>query len=376
MGTALVTAIGSFSADIVIKRLRAAGEKVVGSDIYARELVADALSVDAFYQAPYTSDRERYASFVASVCEAEGVDRILPLTDVDVDFFNAARAADGTFAGALVCIPPASALAYCRDKQAMARFLEGSASGVRGIETRPLASFEGVPAELPVVVKPRDGRSSQGLRYVHDEQEWAELASIPDPGRYVVQPLVEGRVVCVDVVRSATGDVCVAVPRREYLRTLNGAGTSVEVFHDAALEAASRALAGELGVVGCVNFEFIEEGAASGVPEPGTPSARFSAADVREAATGAARAAATGAPASPASFSPEAAGAEGEPSRYRFLECNPRFSGGVEFTCIAAYDCVTNHLRAFRGEPLEPLGDWRAQFIARKYEEYVTRLED
>ena len=370
MGTALVTAIGSFSADIVIKRLHAAGEKVVGSDIYARELVADALSVDAFYQAPYTSDRERYASFVAGVCEAEGVDYLCPLTDVDVDFFNAARAVDGTFAGALVCISPASALAYCRDKQAMAGFLERSSSGVRGIETRPLPSLGSGPASFPVVVKPKDGRSSQGLRYVHDEREWAELSSIPDPERYVVQPLVEGRVVCVDVVRAAAGDACVAVPRREYLRTLNGAGTSVEVFHDADLEAASCALAAELGVVGCVNFEFIEEGPDGRVPEPGTPSARFSAADAACAAE------AGRAPAAPASFSPEGAARGRGLSRYHFLECNPRFSGGVEFSCIAAYDCVTNHLRAFRGEPIEPLGPWRAQFIARKYEEYVTRLED
>ena len=354
MGVALVTAIGSFSADIVIKKLKSAGLRVVGCDIYARELVVDATSVDAFYQAPYTSAGEKYARFVRDVCEREHVDYILPLTDVDVDFFNASREADGTFAGALVCISPASALSFCRDKQAMAEFLASSRSGVHGIETRPLTSCESEPTFYPVVVKPKDGRSSQGLRYVRDGREWAELTALEDPERYIVQPRIEGHVVCVDVVRPLDGNAVVAVPRREYLRTLNGAGTSVKVFHNAALEAACLRLADELGIVGCVNFEFIEEGEDDEIPAPGMAS------EVCQAGA----------------CAPAPEPAEKDLSQYHFLECNPRFSGGVEFSCIAAYDCVTNHLRAFRGEPLEEPKAWRSQFIARKYEEYVTRLED
>ncbi|MFQ9705363.1 MAG: ATP-grasp domain-containing protein [Enterocloster clostridioformis] len=38
---------------------------------------------------------------------------------------------------------------------------------------------------------------------------------------------------------------------------------------------------------------------------------------------------------------------------YHMLECNPRFSGGVEFSCLAGYDCVTNHLRCFEGKEIE-----------------------
>ncbi|MGI6754442.1 MAG: ATP-grasp domain-containing protein [Atopobiaceae bacterium] len=340
MSTALVTAIGSFSADIVIKKLKAMGQRVVGCDIYPRELVVDAGATDVFYQAPKTSHEQEYAQFIEGVCTQERVDYILPLTDIDVDFFNAHRAQDGSFAHALVCISPAFALSYCRDKDAMARFLETSASGIQGIQTALLADMDAVPVRFPVVVKPTDGRSSQGLMYVHNQREWEEVCKTADRISTIVQPYVEGRVVCVDIVRAADGRVCAAVPRREYLRTLNGAGTSVEVFHNASLQEACIKLAHELGVVGCVNFEFIEE-------------------------------------------DPQGVGAchlTGDNNlpleKYHFLECNPRFAGGVEFSCIAAYDCITNHMHAYQGKPLDMPVAYKAQFIARKYEEYVTKVED
>ena len=42
MRTVIVTAIGSFSADIVIKKCRENGIRVIGCDVYPREWIADA----------------------------------------------------------------------------------------------------------------------------------------------------------------------------------------------------------------------------------------------------------------------------------------------------------------------------------------------
>ena len=52
MKTVVVTAIGSFSADIVIKKCRENGIRVIGCDVYPGEWIADAGNVDAFYQVP------------------------------------------------------------------------------------------------------------------------------------------------------------------------------------------------------------------------------------------------------------------------------------------------------------------------------------
>ena len=62
--------------------------------------------------------------------------------------------------------------------------------------------------------------------------------------------------------------------------------------------------------------------------------------------------------------------------RWHFLECNPRFSGGVAFSSMAGYDMVKNHLNCFMGRPLEPMGQIKEQYIARRYGEYRMDLED
>jgi carbamoyl-phosphate synthase large subunit len=43
---------------------------------------------------------------------------------------------------------------------------------------------------------------------------------------------------------------------------------------------------------------------------------------------------------------------------------------------MAAYDCVANHVRAFLGEAIEDLDPYENQYIARRYEEHVMRVED
>ena len=154
-----------------------------------------------------------------------------------------------------------------------------------------------------------------------EELSWIQARLRGQEDGYLVQPKIEGRVTTVDVVRSPETGQCVCLPRRELLRTPNGAGTSVQVFSDPELEAQCQAAAEALGIRGCVNLEFIE-------------------------------------------------GRDG----WYFLECNPRFSGGTAFSCMAGYDMIRNHLRCFTGQPLEERGQIREQYLARRYEEY--RMEE
>ena len=190
------------------------------------------------------------------------------------------------------------------------------------ILTKNLLEAEPDWIKYPLVCKPRDGRSSQGLQFVKSPQELENLKRLEGAERYIVQPKIEGRVVTVDVVRDPESGESAAVCRRELLRTLNGAGTSIQVFRDPKLEETCKEAAKRLGVKGCVNMEFLEEGEGS----------------------------------------------------CRILECNPRFSGGVEFSCLAGCGCVEGHLRIFMGQGLDQMPkNIEPMFIARKYEEYITK---
>jgi len=179
---------------------------------------------------------------------------------------------------------------------------------------------------MPLILKPDNGRSSEGVfRIANREALTRALLELRMLGRaegYLAQPFVSGRVVCVDTVRDRAGNT-VALAREEYLRSQRGAGLSVQVFRDSELEAICGELAAELDLIGCVNFEFIKD--AGG--------------------------------------------------RYHFLECNPRFSGGVGFSERAGFTAVKMHLAAWRGETLDTSVSERIQpcWQVKKYIEVVTK---
>ena len=179
----------------------------------------------------------------------------------------------------------------------------------------------------PLVIKPVDGRSSQGLARVKNARQmtYAVLECVEHGGRFLVQPMIDGSVVTVDVARDPKSGIVSAVARRELLRTLNGAGTSVYVYHDEMLEQECREIAKALDICGCVNFEFIDTACGEGIEAK---------------------------------------------NRYCFLECNPRFSGGVAFSCMAGYDMIRAHLACFMGKTPEKTVVVENQYIARRYTEY------
>jgi carbamoyl-phosphate synthase large subunit len=328
MKNVLVTAIGSFSADIVIKNLIAEGIRVIGCDIYPSEWIVDSANVSAFYQVPYATDEEAYVEKVLSICRKEEIDGLVILTDVEVDVWNLRRK-ELEAEGITLCLSSEKTVDLCRDKEKFYHFFKEQGFDFV-IPTYRLNEISEEMLDYPLVVKPYNGRSSQGLHYINSEQELLHLVhlvkretrgSVED---YIVQPMIRGPVITVDIVRQPETGGFVAVSRKELLRTLNGAGTSVLVFHDEQLEEICRLAADALDIRGCVNFEFIK-----------------SADD-----------------------------------KYYILECNPRFSGGVEFSCMAGYDCISNHIKCFDGRTMEPAGEIASVYIARKYEEYITGVLD
>ncbi|MBX9033638.1 ATP-grasp domain-containing protein [Gordonibacter massiliensis (ex Traore et al. 2017)] len=322
MATVLVTSLGSVAADIIIKSLKRLGHKVVGCDIYPKEWVPDAFNVDIFYRAPLASEAAAYLDFVEEVCERENVAYVMPLTDVEVDVLNANRRRYES-RGICFCMSPKETLETCRNKKLLKEFIDENCVGIKTIPTVLLVECETSPWEYPVIVKPYDGRSSIGLRRVHDDLEWAALANIPDPERYIVQPNIPGPIVMSELVRQPESGKVVVVVREELLETLNFCALAVRMYRDEELEERSRELANALGIVGSVNFEWILDDAGE----------------------------------------------------YHFVECNPRFSAGAEFTCMAGYDLITNHFACFAGGEVEDFHYRREMVISRKYEEFLTKVE-
>ena len=333
MKTVIVTAVGSFSAPAVIRELKEGGYRVLGTDINPKEFIAMSAEADVFVNLPRCDAGQKYVDALAELIRREKVDAVIPLTDAELDVLNEVRE---QLEPAALWASPAEAVRVSRDKVKSRAAAERA--GAKVIPTALLEDAMGTDSPeqallknpgLPLILKLRDGRSSQGLYRVRTEDEFTRaLKEIRGTGRgkdYLVQPLIEGRIVTVDVVRFPDG-TCTAAPREEYVRTWNGAGLSVHVFRDQALEETCRAVAEELGILGCVNFEFIHA----------------------------------------------------EDGSYYFMECNPRFSGGTGFSIAAGDHVVRKHLAAFGAVPEEDMetetqyGGASECWIARKYVEVIT----
>lgn len=316
MARILLTAIGSFSADIVIKELKAKGHHVIGADMYPGPWIADACNVDRFYRAPPAVEGDLFIGFISDVCHDEQIDYVIPLTDPEVDLLCCLKESF-LASGTVLCVPDENTVRLCRNKYRLPIFL--NEAGIENIIPTTLLADD-ADVEFPMIIKPVSGRSSQGCHRVADEIKLEYLKNTLNGSDYVRQPLLKGNIVTVDVVRDSLTGETVCIPRRELLRNPKGAGTTVEIFEEPELERISALIAEKVGINGTANFEFIET-----------------------------------------------AGGE-----FYFLEINPRFSAGVAFTQMAGYDMVSNHLNCFMGRPIDRKLSIEKMIIARKYQEYVT----
>ncbi len=322
MKSVLVTSTGSVATDISIKSLKRMGYRVVGCNIYPKEWVVESCEMDMFYQIPPVSKNEEYLKAVQEICVNEKISFIFPMIDYEIDLFTKNREWFKKH-NVTLCISPDHSLEFTRNKKKLQDFIERECPKTHAIPTKLLKDIDELEWDFPVVCKPYNGRSSQGLKYIYNQNEWEEFRKNADKETYIVEPFIDGPLVMVEIVRQKDPHKVVAMTRREIMSTPHGCSLTVLVFQDKDLEEASKELADKLDVIGDVNFEYI-------MAKDGT---------------------------------------------YYLVECNPRFSAGCEFACIGGYDCIENHLKCFLGKEIEDYHFKHNMIIARKYEEYVTAVD-
>lgn len=321
MKTALITSTGSVATDIALKSLKRMDFRVIGCNIYPKEWVVESCEVDVFYQAPPVADQDEYLEFIKNLCAKEKIDYILPMIDYEIDLFNVNREWFEKH-NVMLCISPKDSLDIIRNKKKLADFAAKKCPMTHTIPTMMLRDVQKLQWEFPVVCKPYNGRSSQGLKYIYTQQEWDDFVSVADKNIYIVEPYIDGPIVMVEIVRQINPHKVVAMTRRELMSTPHGCSTAVYVYQDKKLEEATKVLADKLNVWGDVNFEYILD----------------------------------------------------KNGEYHLVECNPRFSAGCEFSCMGGYDYIENHMKCFMGKEIEEAHFKHSMIISRKYEEYITAV--
>ncbi len=158
----------------VISACHAAGMRVVGCDIYPAEWVVNSRDVDDFTGPPTPPAGNSIRNFLKELCKKEQASVLMPLTDVEIDVIQQWRtelAEDFKMLDAEVWLSDASAVSLCRNKEKMEVFLR-ERKLCRTIPGVRLAELETMSCSYPLVAKPFDGRSSQGLRSWNPERIW------------------------------------------------------------------------------------------------------------------------------------------------------------------------------------------------------------
>lgn len=181
-------------------------------------------------------DDPRLVEDLLSRCRRDGVDVLVPT--VDSELLPLARAReDFRAAGVTLVLASVPTLETCLDKWALAERCRGH---VRVPETHVVdANFDPARFAEPVIVKPRSGSGSRGIRLVDRR---AELETLERDGTLLVQELLPGAEYSLDVLAREDGHVAGVVPR-ERLKVDSGIAVTGRTLHDEALERFAREVA-------------------------------------------------------------------------------------------------------------------------------------
>lgn len=308
----LITAIGSMAAGAVIESLRQnyPNCQIIGTDIHPKEWLYLSDKVDFFYKVPKAINTDFIFS-ILKICSDHEIDLLLPLTDPEVDILSCKKNELEQFSSS-VTLPGDEVVSICRNKLKLAEVFSDN-NLINPIETYSISDVTDINLSYPLVAKPRKGRSSEGLKYIKSKQELQTLDE-----NYIIQDFIEGEIITVDFVRHRDGQIA-SLPRKELIRSANGAGLTVEIFQDKRIEKVVSEVAQKLQIFGCMNVEFIYN--------------------------------------------------DGE---YYLMDINPRFSAGIGFSRLVGYDFIKNHIRVFVDKELGPMPKISNTIAVKHYKEFVT----
>jgi len=245
-----------------------AGVAVIRSLLRRADVEVFAADMDRWASALYLVPAERrrlvpagragdFVEAVQRLCARDRIDVLFATVDVELPRLAAAR--DGlAAAGTLLAAPSLRTLDTCLDKLALAHACAGA---LRVPRTELLGTPQALSGwDFPVIVKPRRGAGSRGVRTVGSARE---LDAVHDEDDLLVQELLPGQEYSVDVLADATGHVVAAVPRAR-LRVDSGVAVAGVTVHDDELVATAAAVARAVGLTSVANVQLKRD--ADGVP--------------------------------------------------------------------------------------------------------------
>ncbi len=253
MTPVLVTGMGSNTAISVAKGLRRQSEfalRIVGTDMNCECEIAGSSFCDKTYTV-HGAFEPQYIPELLGICEQERVRILFPIIDREVEVI-AAHLNHFNSIGVCVWLSDLRSVQICNDKYETYRFFTQYR-----IPTPPTwlpKDSTGKETELPypLIVKPRGGLSSIDVFRVEDAAELE--AALKKVKRPIVQEYVEGKEFTIDVLADQNARVLAVVPR-ERIETKAGLSYKGRTVRDQTLIDQAEKIARALIIKGPCNIQ-------------------------------------------------------------------------------------------------------------------------
>ena len=293
----LITALGTMNGSATVSELRKKRSDfyLIGADINPSFCISASKFVDEFCQfPPAIPDTESYIKYVINFCKERQIDYIYCFIDEEVEAFAHHREELARI-GTIACIADTETIEICHHKD---RFQRWVVQNMPDIAIRDYLMENIQDSDFPLFVKPLEGRASIGCKRIENKAQLDDY-KIATP-HFIIQQIVEGEIVSVDIVRHKNTGQLKSLQKREILRNGNGCGTAIEIICDSHLTECCQRLATKLDVHGVINAEF------------------FMTADGP-----------------------------------KIIEVNPRLPAGTDFSCLGGLNTVINSMLIAEGHPCE-----------------------
>lgn len=192
---------------------------------------------------------------IRQLCLDDKLDVVISTVDVELPALAVSR---DDLGGAVLAAPSLATLEVTLDKWELAR----RCTPLLRVPVTRLLDADGVSLKwtFPVIVKPRRGAGSRGVRLVPDR---AALEAIPLDESLIIQEHLPGDEYSVDVLAAGDGTVVAAVPRTR-TRVDSGVSIAGRTVHDDGLESTAAAVARAVGLRGVANVQLRRD--SDGVP--------------------------------------------------------------------------------------------------------------
>ncbi len=246
MTKVLVTGAGGPAGVAVIRSL----QKRSGVDVYAADMDGWA---SGLYLVPAGRRRivprglaPEFVDALIDMCAADEIDVLFSTVDFELPSLAARRDELGA---TVLAAPSLDTLSVTLDKFALSERVSPHARVPMTRLVGPSAASE--QWIFPIIVKPRRGAGSRGVRLVHDR---AALDALGDDADLIAQELLPGEEFSVDVFANSEGAVIAAVPRTR-TRVDSGVSIAGRTVRNEELETTAAAVAQAIGLVGVANVQ-------------------------------------------------------------------------------------------------------------------------